>query len=89
MRFHLVFLVLFSSAHYRRQLFLIATWTLAIAMIVSIAVELFWNLIWCQLTKPNNRVVDHFILGDSTVESSCLNWEKYKVWSCLNWELRQ
>ena len=59
-----------------RATFHLAPWTLAIALIVSIAVVLFWSLIWCQLTKPNNRVVDHFILGNSTVESSCLNWEK-------------
>ena len=62
-----------------RAAFHLAPWTLAIALIVSIAVVLFWNLIWRQLTKPNNRVVDHFILGDSTVVSSYLNWEKYKV----------
>ena len=63
-----------------RAAFHLAPWSLAIASIVSIAVVLFWNLIWRQLTKPNDRVVYHFIFGDSTVESSCLNWEKYKVW---------
>ena len=58
-----------------RAAFHLAPWSLAIASFVSIAVLLFWNPFWRQLTKPNNRVVDYFILGDSTVKWTCLNWE--------------
>ena len=69
-----------------RVIFHLTPWTSALASIFRIEAFLFWNQVWRQLAKPNNRVVVLLILGDSTVELSFLNREKYMIRFNLNWD---
>ena len=69
-----------------RVIFHLTPWTLTLASIFRLEAFLFWNQVWRQLAKPNNRVVVLLILGDSTVELSFLNREKYMIRFSLNWD---